>query len=206
MEFNPFDILPGGSPAELVPDFPPVKVVEDHKPIWKPEAKPLPASMVAAGHNGKNLPDNIGEGIERALAKRREGRASKFTEELAAHVIEGVEDGKTMQAIADELSIARNTIWTWMQLSSEFTNAVARAREYQGHAAADDAVRIIDDVDVSGLDAKQNMVQLRKSEQRARIRMDLAKAFNFKQYGDKKQNLNLNINAEVSPVDLSNYG
>ena len=93
-----------------------------------------------------------------------------------------------------------------LELAPGFHDAVAQAREYQGHAAADEAVRILDNVALSDDDAKQNMAQLRKAEQRARIRLELAKCFNFKQYGDKKQNMNLNVNAEVDVVDLSRYG
>lgn len=203
MTFDPFSILPDppsqpgtSSPPEIL--SPPA----GHSPM----VRALPASMVRLGVNGNNMPANVGEELETKLAERRQGRMSGFTTARAIEIIEGLEDGKTMAEIAREIGITRGTIWTWMQLSQPFSDSVARAREYQGHAAADQAVEILDKVAIdSDTDPKLAMAQLRKAEQRARIRMELAKAFNFKQYGEKKQSMNLNINADAGPVDLSKY-
>lgn len=200
MDFSPFDILPD-SCAPIVAD----SGVEYLVPVQAVPVRVIPASLVGNGNNGNNLPANIGEGIHRELAKRREGRMSQFTEEKAATVIEGIEDGLTMVEIAQSMGHERKIIWTWMQLSPEFADAVAQAREYQGHASADQAVNILDDVVIDPDNPKAAMAELRKAEQRSRIRMQLAECFNFKQYGSKKQTLNLNLNAEVSPVDLSRY-
>jgi len=198
MDFNPFDILPddpttSGPPAAPTPTPPPVVRV-------------VPASLVQYGNNGNNTPSNIGEGLTAELEKRRTGRMSLFTEEKAATIIEGIEDGLTMDEIAVSIGHERKVIWTWMQLSPDFHHAVTQAREYQGHASADQAVKILDTVVIDPENPKAAMAELRKAEQRARIRMQLAECFNFKQYGSKKQNLNLNLNADVSPVDLSRYG
>lgn len=193
MTFDPFSILPDPvQPAGQAPAAPAVVV--------------LPASMVRQGVNGANLPADIGADLERKLQERRTGRMSSFTADRAAEIIEGIEDGKTMAEIAEDIGVTRGTIWTWMQLCPAFSDSVARAREYQGHASADQAVKILDTVDIdSDPDPKLAMARLRKAEQRARIRIELAKAYNFRQYGDKKQSLNLNVNADAGPVDLSKY-
>lgn len=189
MEFNPFDILPD-SCAQLVQE-PPLRII--------------PASTLAKGNNGNNLPANIGEGLQQELAKRREGRMSGFTLERAAAIVEGFETGMTVDEIAADQGINRSTIYSYMQLSPEFSDAVARAREYQGHSSATDAVKILDEVVIDPNNPKAAMAELRKAEQRARIRMQLAECFNFKQYGSKKQNLNINLNADVGAPDLSKY-
>lgn len=186
--FDPFSILPSNATAEI----------SDQTPA-------VPASVARYGHNGNNMPVNLAEELIGVLGKRREGRMSTFTADRAADVIEGLENGETVNEIAVKIGVSRGTIWTWMQLSPEFKDLVARAREYQGHANADDAVKLLDEVVIDPDNPKAAMAELRKAEQRAKIRMELAKAFCFNQYGNKKQNLNLNLNADVSPVDLSRY-
>lgn len=195
--FDPFSILPDDpAPAAVVVAEP---VVE-----YRSEKRITPI-MEKVGANGNNLPENIGEKLNEEIAKRREGRMCLFTPEKAAVILEGIEDGLTMDEIAKNIGHDRKVIWTWMQLSPEFNHAVAQAREYQGHSSADNAVKLLDEVTIDPENPKAAMAELRKAEQRARIRMDLAKAFNAKQYGDKRQNLNLNLNVDASPVDLSSY-
>lgn len=188
-EFSPFDILPDSCA----------------QPIAPASVRVIPASTLAKGNNGNNLPANIGEGLQQELTKRRAGRMSGFTLERAAAIIEGFETGLTVDEIAADQGINRSTIYSYMQLSPEFSDAVAQAREYQGHSSASDAVKILDEVIIDPNNPKAAMAELRKAEQRARIRMQLAECFNFKQYGSKKQTLSLNLNADVSPVDLSRY-
>lgn len=195
-EYDPFSFLPDEVQVEVVQDVPVVQVVP---------AKVITGSMTAKGINGNNLPANIAQDFQAEVTKRKEGRMSMFTPEKAATILEGIEDGLTMDEIGKIIGHDRKAIWTWMQLCPEFALAVAQAREYQGHASADNAVKILDEVEIDPDNPKAAMAELRKAEQRARIRMDLAKAFNTKQYGDKKQNLNVNVNTTVDPVDLSSF-
>jgi hypothetical protein len=202
--FDPFSILPDKpagmpAPAVAVAAAPAVQIVPEIIPAI------IPPSIINSGYNGNNMPVATEDEIEKALTTRRTGRMSTFTLARVITVIETVEDGGTMKEAAAAIGVDRKTIWAWMQLSPGFGNAVARARECQGHASADDAVNILDDVDITGTDAKQNMAALRKAEQRARIRMQLAECFNFNQYGKKKQNMNVNVNATIRPVDLSRF-
>ena len=202
--FDPFafDILPDSCTNHLA--GPPAKQTTLAQTKTVAPAK-IPGSIARAGNNGNNSPANLQEEMYAILDQKRSGRVSLFTPERAAVAIEGIEDGLTMEEIAAEIGVTRKTIWTWMQLCPGFGDAVAQAREYQGHAIADNAVKILDNVTIDENNPKAAMAELRKAEQRARIRMELAKCFNFKQYGDKKQNMNLNVNADVSPVDLSKY-
>jgi transposase-like protein len=204
--FSPFAISNTKVEAQTI-IFDPFSILPDScsRPAIELPTRTIPASISNRGNNGNNFPADVGAEAEAVLEKRREGRMSLFNPERAAAVIEGTEDGLTMDDIASAIGVARNTIWTWMRLSPWFATAIAQAREYQGHAIATDAVKILDEVVIDPNNPKAAMAELRKAEQRARIRMELAKAFNFKQYGDKKQNLNVNLNADVSPVDLSRY-
>lgn len=199
VDFSPF-------PFEVVQE-PEIeyKVSAPARSIMTVTSPGMKSMHILTGNNGNNTPAISADDLNQAIEKRRSGRMSLFTEDIAARVIEAVEDGRTMADIAQELGVHRNAIWTWMQLVPAFHSAVTQAREYQGHSAADQAVEILDNVALDKDDPKSAMAELRKAEQRARIRMDLAKCFNFKQYGDKKQNLNLNLNADVCPIDLGNY-
>jgi len=172
-DFSPFDI----SPEPAVP-------VVKHK------------SLISHGITGANAPPDITEeSLMAALEKRRTGRMSSFTEEIGLEILEGLQDGRTFQKIADGLGIGRSQIWFWMQSIPAFSSAVARAREYQAHSYSDDAVNIVDDVDISdpSLDPRLISAAIRKSELKARFRTDLAKAYNPGQYAERKQ-----ITAEIT--------
>lgn len=201
-DFSPLPFETETAAVEIMAPPEPIKTF----PLIKPTPKTLAPSQIAIGMNGNNTPDIQADQLNAAIHKRRMGRMSMFNEERAGIVIEAIEEGETMETAAERAGVKRQAIWTWMQLNPAFNDAVSAAREFQGHASADNAVKILDSVEINAdTDPKLAMAQLRKAEQRARIRMDLAKCFNNRQYGDTKKNVNLNLNAEVSPIDLGNY-
>jgi transposase-like protein len=158
------------------------------------------------GCNGNNLPENIGQSLLNAFQKRQEGRASQFTEEKAITILESIMDGSTVQQACDKVGISRTTFYTWRSLVPEFPNMIALAHEMQADSMVDDNVKLLENVDVTSEDAdpRRLMAQLRKAEQVARFKFDLAKCLNNK-YVEKKQNLNVNLNANVSDADVSKW-
>ena len=154
------------------------------------------------GCNGNNFPTDVAQQLTAHLAKRNAGRLSTFTIERATTILSALQDGKTIQQACDEVGISRPTYLTWCRSSPEFLNAVAEAQEDRADSMVDDGFATLGGVDTEGREA---MARLRKAEQISRYRLDIAKCLNFKKYGDKKQSLNLNVNASVTDLDVSGW-
>lgn len=154
------------------------------------------------GCNGNNFPVDIASELSTHLAKRNAGRASKFTLDNAILILDALQDGKTIQQACEIAGISRPTYLTWCRLSPEFLNAVAEAQEDRADSMVDDGFATLADVDTEGREA---MARLRKAEQIARYRLDIAKCLNFRKYGDKKAQLNVNANMEIKTGDASKW-
>jgi hypothetical protein len=171
----------------------------------KPDIQYIPPTR-PNGINGHNLPDGIEERLQSAVQKRKSGRASTFTEELALIVLDAIMSGGTMQEAAQKAGIDRTTLYVWREIVPGFDHMIADARRYSAQSMVDDGLHKLDSVDVSDPEqAKLAMAQLRKAEQQARFRFDLAKCYDFQTFGDKKHQVNTNVNVDLSPVDLSRW-
>ena len=208
MAFNPFE-----AGNEEIAEYVEILTPDDPKKnsVAAPREKVtlgnhvVPPSLIRNGDNGNNMPALTSDNLADVMNERRSGRMSTFSADRAATVLEAMEDGATMVEAAKTIGVTRKTLWAWMNLSAAFRDQVSLARKLQGHAMADDAVEILDNVIIDPDQPKVAMAELRKAEQMARIRMDQAKAHTPEYYGDKRTNLNLNVNTTVSPVDLSAY-
>ena len=120
-------------------------------------------------------------------------------------LLEGILDGKTIKEACEKVGCCRQTFYAWRELVPGFSDMVKQARKLQAESMADDGVLALESVDVENADPKQAMALLRRAEQVTRFKFDLAKCYNFELYGDKKQALNVNVNAQVNMVDLSKY-
>lgn len=54
------------------------------------------------------------------------GRPSKYTPEFCERVIDAGSEGKTITEMADDLDIARSTIYEWIDTYPEFSDAIKR--------------------------------------------------------------------------------
>lgn len=80
------------------------------------------------------------------------GRPFVYTHDIAAHVLEGVQNGMTISAICKpEAMPTVGSVYRWMDDHAEFREAYTRARTYQSHAFADQALETPD----KALDALQ---------------------------------------------------
>lgn len=145
----------------------------------------------------------IGDELQRIHQLR--GRPTAYTPERAAQVIAILSDGGTMRGAAEELGVARQTIWEWSQAVPEFLDEIRAAREVQAHCLADDALELVDGIDTAHPDHKQVVVQARKAEIQARVRLQLAECYHPAQYARKQMSTNINLNANVDPVDLAGW-
>jgi transposase-like protein len=154
-----------------------------------------------AGSTGANLPANIEQKLKDAEEKRNSGAVSTFTEERASILLESIIDGSTVKQACEKIGISRVTFYAWRSLVPGFLNMTKRAHQLQADSMVDDNVELLESVDTEG---KEGMARLRKAEQIARFKFDLAKCLNDK-YIEKKQNMNLNINASVTNADISRW-
>ena len=156
----------------------------------------------SSGSNGYNLPQDICDQLQNAWHKRTVGHATTFTTDKALTLLNEIIDGKTVAQACIEVGISRATFYIWRSVVPGFLDMISQAHELQADSMMDDSVKDLSTVDTEG---KEAMARLRKAEQVARFKFDLAKCLNFKKYGDKKQSLNLNVNAQVSESDVAKW-
>jgi hypothetical protein len=113
------------------------------------------------------------------------GRPTKFSPKLAAEICARLEKGESLKGICkDDHVPARETVNDWMRHNGIFGRMVARARQCQAHALADDA---LDLVDSAVNDPSANLTSIRASEIAAKMRMELAKCYDRDTFGDKSK-------------------
>ena len=112
---------------------------------------------------------------------RPNGRPSLYTPELAKRICDEIAEGKSLRAIAAQGGMPPvPTIIGWIHTNQEFATAVARAREQQGDAMAEDINTLSRDVVRGAVDPNAARV--------AMIGMTwLAKVRNPGRYGDRQQ-------------------
>ncbi len=162
-------------------------------------------SMVGNGNNGNNLPIGIVEAIQAKLQERRAGAASKITPELVDVLINEVVGGSTEKAACQKAGVSVQTLWSWKQLVPGFSELIADAHKAQVAARIDNIQQTMEETDVDSLDPKLAMAHLRRQEQLFKANLEVAKRRDPATWGDRMQNMNLNINTNISPVDLSKY-
>jgi len=119
-----------------------------------------------------------------APKKRKRGRPSRYTPELAAVICERLAGGESLRSIcADEAMPGMSTVMGWLfdDKHEGFPEQYARAREAQAELRADEITDIADGVEHGASEAVQA----------ARLRVDarkwIAAKLLPKRYGDKVQ-------------------
>jgi transposase-like protein len=154
------------------------------------------------GCNGNNFPDKDGSQLRQAIEKRNAGRESEYSPEKALIILQHLQEGKTVEYACSQAGISKPTFYHWKRKSPDFLNEVTQAHEDQADSMVDDNVILLENVDETG---KEGMAALRKAEQIARFKFDLAKCLNFKKYGDKKASLNVNLNGTIKEGDAGKW-
>ena len=125
--------------------------------------------------------------------KRKTGRPSKYTPELAAEICERLSNGEPLRQICrDDHMPAWQKIYEWMARDADLSGAIARARVMGFDAIAEEALIISDTPhwglkEVVGKDGatvtKEDMLGHRKLQVETRLKL-LAK-WDPKRYGDR---------------------
>jgi hypothetical protein len=69
------------------------------------------------------------------------GRSSTYEEEIANEVCDRLTEGESLMSICEDDTMPHaSTVFRWLDTNAEFRDKYARAREVQGHLAADRAV------------------------------------------------------------------
>ena len=63
-----------------------------------------------------------------------------YQPEVAEQILERLAEGETLRAVCRDLKVSTVVAHDWCEANAEFATRYARAREHQGHAAADRAV------------------------------------------------------------------
>lgn len=126
-------------------------------------------------------------------AKRKPGRPSSYTQEIADEICERIAGGETLSSVCrDERMPMRRTIYDWIVSNETFSAHIARARELGADAIADDTLRIADTpvdayIEKAGKDGveitKKDAIEHRRLQVDTRLKL-LAK-WCPKKYGEK---------------------
>jgi hypothetical protein len=69
--------------------------------------------------------------------KKKHGRPTKFTQELADTICERIANGETLRAISRDLGFPHSTVIEWTMTNKSFSDQYAQARLKQADAYAD---------------------------------------------------------------------
>ena len=122
------------------------------------------------------------------------GRPTKFSEQLAAEILQRISAGENLRAICRDKKITNETVYEWKDKYPDFSERFARARELGADALALEALEIAD-TPLKGEEVEYNskgkVIKRKKSDMlgHRRLQVDtrlklLAKWFPQK-YGDK---------------------
>lgn len=135
---------------------------------------------------------------DKAPAKRKTGRPTTFTQELANQICARMSQGETVTKILEAAGMPADlsVVWYWRNNNPAFATAYARAREEQMHAWADQIITEAEDGTgdyVVGADGKRKYQ--RHNMDRTRLIVDTKKWLMArlapKDFGDK-QTVDLN--------------
>lgn len=131
------------------------------------------------------------------MAKAKRGRPSKFTEELAGEICQGIIEGKSTREICSAEDMpAQSTVFKWLTEKSDFSKQYALAKELQAEQMAEEILYIADDgtndfVERQNKDGSTYTAFDSEHVQRSKLRIDARKWLMSKmlpkKYGDRQQ-------------------
>ena len=146
-----------------------------------------------------------------APKKRKKGRPSRYTPELAAKICARLAEGETLRAICRDTAMPdKATVLRWLadKKKADFRDQYAHAREMQADALFDEALEIADDASGDWSTDKDGKKTLdHEHVQRSRLRVDTRKwaagKLAPKRYGDKLQHTGEGGGPIRTEVDLT---
>lgn len=131
--------------------------------------------------------------------KRKIGRPSKYSDEMAEKICEKIANGRSLRSICAEDGMpTTSTVCKWLIENKEFSEQYARAREKQADYFAEEIIEIADS-------AEAESAAVSKAKLQIDARKWAASKIAPKKYGDKVEQQitgNLAIQADVKLSDL----
>jgi hypothetical protein len=159
----------------------------------------------SSGVTGANLPADAGERLQNAIAKKQRGRATTFHEDKAVAVLEYMIVGDTTEEACRKAKVPLSTWYVWRSVVPGLLEATTQAQELQADSQIDQADKMLREVVLDKENPKMANAELRKVQQIADYRFNLAKCRNFRSYGDKRAQMNINANLDIQDADVSRW-
>lgn len=113
--------------------------------------------------------------------KRKIGRPSKYSDELAEKICEKIANGRSLRSICAEDGMPpMKTIYRWLEANEEFRHQYARARDKQADYFAEEIIEIADS-------AEAESAAVSKAKLQIDARKWAASKIAPKKYGDKQE-------------------
>jgi hypothetical protein len=127
---------------------------------------------------------------EQPKPRKKIGRPSKYTPELAAEICERLSNGEPLRQICrDDHMPAWTRIYDWMGRDEALSGAIARAREQGADAIAEEALEILDTPPERILTKTGEVIDsgyVTWQRNRAELRLKLLAKWHPKKYGDRQ--------------------
>lgn len=131
--------------------------------------------------------------------KRKTGRPSKYSDEMAENICEKIANGRSLRSICAEDGMpTTSTVCKWLIENKEFSEQYARARDKQADYFAEEIIEIADS-------AEAESAAVAKAKLQIDARKWAASKIAPKKYGDKVEQQitgSLAIQADVKLSDL----
>lgn len=113
--------------------------------------------------------------------KRKAGRPSKYSDEMAEKICELISSGMSLRTVCSQDGMpSAVTVCKWLSENDEFSKQYARAREEQAVSFADEIIQIADSVEPDSAAVAKAKLQIDS-------RKWLAARMAPKKYGDKQE-------------------
>lgn len=113
--------------------------------------------------------------------KRKIGRPSKYSDEMAEKICEKIANGRSLRSICAEDGMPPiKTIYRWLEANEEFRHQYARARDKQADYFAEEIIEIADS-------AEAESAAVSKAKLQIDARKWAASKIAPKKYGDKQE-------------------
>jgi hypothetical protein len=92
------------------------------------------------------MSDDATVAAEQAKPRKKMGRPTKYTEELAAEILTRIAEGESLRRITMEPGMPSHaSVYLWLLQRPEFSDKYARARDEQAETLADEIIAIADE-------------------------------------------------------------
>lgn len=123
---------------------------------------------------------------KKPTTKRKPGRPSLYTEELAAEIATRLANGETMKSIcSDDHMPDVLTVWRWRHEREEFCKIIQRAREAQSEAMIDACQELADEAAKVALAPECGSASVAAKKLAIETRLKVAARFAPEKFGDR---------------------